>query len=70
MISTIEITALKPTYRRMISASMNIDHYIIQFSTLMAAEKSSETNWRTRRITGNDNNYHDYCPRLLDSAND
>jgi hypothetical protein len=48
--STIEITALKTTYRGMITASTDIDRFIIQFSTLMAAEKSSETNWRTRRV--------------------
>jgi hypothetical protein len=49
--STIEITALKTTYRNMITASTDIDRFIIQFSTLMTAEKSSETNWRTRRVT-------------------
>jgi hypothetical protein len=34
----------------MITASTDIDRFIIQLSTLMAAEKSSETNWRTRRV--------------------
>jgi len=38
------------TYRSMITASTDIDLFIIQLSTLMAAEKSSETNWRTRRV--------------------
>jgi len=39
--STIEITSLKTTYRSMITASTDIDRFIIQLSTLMAAEKSS-----------------------------
>jgi len=59
---TIEITALKTTYRSMITASTDIDRFIIQLSTLMAAEKSSETNWHTRRATGDDDNYHDNSP--------
>jgi hypothetical protein len=58
--STIETTALKTTYRSMITARRDIDHFIIQLSTLMAGEKSSETNWRTRRVTCDDDNYHDY----------
>jgi len=48
--STIEITPLKTTYRSMITANTDIDLFIIQLSTLMAGEKSSETNWRTRRV--------------------
>jgi hypothetical protein len=55
-----EITALNTTYRSMITARTEIDRFNIQLSTLMAAEKSSETNSRTRRITSNDDNYHDY----------
>jgi len=54
----------------MITESMDIDRFIIQLGTLMAAEKSSETNWRTWRVTGDDDNCHDYRPRLFDSAND
>jgi len=50
ILSTIQITALKTTYRSMITASTEIDRFITQLSTLMAAEKSSETNWRTRRV--------------------
>jgi hypothetical protein len=34
----------------MITARTDIDRFIIQLSTLMAAEKSSETNWRTRHV--------------------
>jgi len=34
----------------MITANTDIDLFIIQLSTLMAGEKSSETNWRTRRV--------------------
>jgi len=60
MKSTMEITALKTTYRSMITARMDIDRFIIQLSTLMAAEKSSETNCCTTRFTGNDDNYHEY----------
>jgi len=52
----------------MITASTDIDRFIIQLSTLMAAKKSSETNSRTRRVTGDDENYHDYRPRLFDPA--
>jgi len=48
--SIIEITPLTTTYRSMITAITDIDLFIIQLSTLMAAEKSSETNWRTRRV--------------------
>jgi hypothetical protein len=52
----------------MITESTDIDRFIIQLSTLMAAEKSSGTNSRTRRVTGDDDNYHDYRPRLFDLA--
>jgi len=54
----------------MITASTDINRFIIQLSTLMAAEKSSETNSHTRRVTGDDENYHDYRPRLFDPANE
>jgi len=36
----------------------------------MAAEKSSETDSRKRRVTGDDDNYHDKRPRLFDPANE
>jgi hypothetical protein len=36
----------------------------------MAAEKSLETNRRTRRVTDDDDNYHDYRPRLFEPANE
>ena len=62
--------SLKMTYRSMITASTDIDRFISQLSTLMAAEKSWETNSRTRRVTGNDETYHDYRPRLFDPANE
>jgi len=68
LLSTFEITALKMTYRSMVTARKDIDRLIIQFSTLMVAEKSSETNSRTRRVTGDGDNYHDYRPRLYDPA--
>jgi len=42
----------------MITASTNIDRDIIQLSPLVKAEKSSDTNWRTRRIAGDDDDYH------------
>jgi len=54
----------------MFTASTDIDRFIIQLSTLMAAEKSSEANRRTRRVTGDGDNYHDYRPRLFDPANE
>ena len=54
--STLEITALKTTYQSMITASTDIYRFIIQLSTLMGAEKSSETNSRMRRVTGDDDN--------------
>jgi len=68
--STIEITALKTTYRRRITANMDIDRFIIQFSTLIPAEKSSESNSRMRRITSDDDNYQDYSLRLFELANE
>jgi len=68
--STIVITALKTTYRSMITASTDIDRFIIQLSTLMAVEKSSETNYRTRRVTGDDDNYQDCRPGLFDPASE
>jgi len=58
------------TYRSMITASTDIDRFIIQLSTLMAAEKSSETYSRTSRVTGDEDNYHDCRPRLFDPANE
>jgi len=68
--STIEITALKTTYRSMITASTDIGRFIIQLGTLMAAEKNSETDSRTRHVTGDDENYHDYWPQLFCPANE
>jgi hypothetical protein len=50
IMSKIEIPALKRTNRGMITASMDIDRFIIQLSTLMAEGKSSETNWHTRHV--------------------
>jgi len=70
MQSTIEITALKTTYRSIFTTSTDIDCFIIQLSTLMAAEKSSETNGRMRRVTSNGDNYHDYRLRVFDPANE
>jgi len=58
--STMEITALKTTYQSMITARMDIDDFITQLSTLMGTEKSSETNCRTRLVTGDHDNFHDY----------
>jgi len=58
--STMEITALKTTYWSMITESLDINHFIIEFNTLMTADKRSETNWHMRRVTGNDNDYHKY----------
>jgi len=54
----------------MITASPDIDHFIIQLSTPMAAEKISEANSHTRRVTGDDENYHDYTARRFDPANE
>jgi len=54
----------------MITASMDINRFIIQLSTLMAAQKSSETNCRMRHFTGNGDNYHDYRLRVFDPANE
>jgi hypothetical protein len=68
--STIAITDLKTTYRSMITESTDINRFIIQLSTRMAADKTSGTNSRTRRVTGDDDNYHDYRPRLFDPANE
>jgi len=58
------------TYRIMITESTDIDRFIIQLSTLMAAEKSTETICHTRRVTGDDNSYHDYRTRRFDPANE
>jgi len=68
--STIEITSYKTTYRSMITASTDIDRFIIQLTTLIAAEKSSETDSCTRPVTGDVENNHDYRPRLFDPANE
>jgi hypothetical protein len=46
----------------MITASMDMDCFIMQLNTLMAAEQSLETNSHTRRVTGDDDNYYDYRP--------
>jgi len=53
----------------MITESMDIDHFIIHFSTRTVAEMSSETNWCTRHVTGDDDNYHNYGLRRFDPAN-
>jgi len=66
--STIETTAFQTRYRNITTASTDLDRYNIQLSPLMAAEKSSETNWRTRRVTGNEDNYHEYRTRRFDPA--
>ena len=68
--SKIETTAFQTRYRSMTTASTDLDRFNIQLSTLMAAEKSSETNRPTRRGTGDGDNYHDYSPRLFDPANE
>jgi len=52
----------------MMTASMDINCFIIQLSTQMAPEKSPETNSRMRLVTGDDDNYQDYKPQLFDSA--
>jgi len=70
IIMSIEITVLTMTYETMIGASTDIDHFIIQLSTLMVAEKSSETNWHMRCVTSDDDNHHGYRPQLFDPAND
>jgi len=57
---SIEITVFKMTYSCMATARMDIDSFIIQSNTLMAAEKHSETNGYTRHVTSNDDNDYDY----------
>jgi hypothetical protein len=54
----------------MITESTDIDGFFIQLSILMAAEKNSETIWRTTPVTGDDDDFHDYRPRLFDPANE
>jgi hypothetical protein len=66
--STIETTAFQRRYRSMTTANTDLDRFNIQLSPLMAAEKSSETHWHTRRVTGNDVNYHEYRTRQFDPA--
>ena len=68
LMSTIETTAFRTRYRSMTTASTDHDRYNIQLSPLMAAEKGSENNWRTSRVTGNDDNYHEYRTPLFDPA--
>jgi len=68
--STIETAAFQTRYGSMTTASTDHDCYNIQLSLLMAAEKSSETNWRTRHVTGNDFNYHEYWTPLFNPAYD
>jgi len=46
----------------------SVDQFIIQLSH-MRAVKSSTTNWRTRRVTSNDDD-HEYRTRLFDPANE
>jgi len=43
------------TYQIVIIVSKDIDFFIMPFSSLMAEWNSSETNWHTKRMTGNDN---------------
>jgi hypothetical protein len=68
IMATIESIAFQTRYRSMTTASTDLDCHNIQFSPIMAAEKSLETNWRTRRVTGNDDNYHEYRTCLFDPA--
>jgi len=42
--STIGITTVKTTYQSVFTANMDVDHFIIQLSNLMAAAMRSETN--------------------------
>lgn len=58
--STSEITAFKMTYRSTITASRDMEHFVIQLSILMVVENISETNSRTRCIAHNEDNYHEY----------
>jgi len=54
----------------MITESMDIDCFIVQLSTLMSAEKCSETICHTRLITGDDDSYHNYRTRPFDPVNE
>jgi len=54
---------LQMTYRSMITLSTDIDHCILQLSSLMAAEKFSETHWLTRHVTSNGNDFYEYTIR-------
>jgi len=69
--SPIETTAFETRYRRVITASTDVDRFIIQLSHFMAPRMSSETNWHKRRVAGGeDDNYHAYRTRLFDPANE
>jgi hypothetical protein len=68
--STIAITDLKTTYRSMMTESTDINRFIIRLITMMAAENSSGTNSRTRRVTGDDDNHYDSRLPLLNPANE
>jgi hypothetical protein len=68
--STIETTAFHTQYRSMSTASTDLDHFNIQLSPLMTAEKSSETNCRTRLVTsGEEDIYPEYRKQLFLPAN-
>jgi len=54
----------------MITASMDIDRFINQLSTLMAADKSSETNCRTRRVTAMTTGRHYSIRRMRETEYD
>jgi hypothetical protein len=47
-------------YETVITASTDIDHSLIQLSTLMAVQKGSETTGRTTHVAGNDYDNHTY----------
>jgi len=66
--SSFESSAFQMRYRSMTTVSMDLNCYIIQFSPLTAAEKSSGTNQRKRQIIVNHDNYHEYRTRQFDPA--
>jgi len=69
MKSTIEITAVKPTFHSIIAASTDIDHFSFQLNYLGAEENISEAIWRTRCVTTNDDNYQDHRLQPFHPAN-
>jgi len=54
----------------MITASTDVDRFIIPLGTLLAVVKSAETNSHMNHITSDNDNYHDYRLRLFDRANE